>query len=257
MTFNIRQGRALDGANRWYRRRDLVIDVIRAFDPHLLGAQEVNPNQLDELLGAFGHMGAIAGRRYGGPFGASAPIFFDTRRLEAGRSGDFWLQEDPDGRRRRGWDAAVPRICTWMELVDRDAGPDRGRFAVFNSHFDHRGKIAQVESARVVAERLGALGELPRLFLADLNANEQSEALRVLLEAGFVDTFRVIRPDEAPFFTYHRFRGERSRGVLGKIDFILADDRWTTQDAEIVRRSYDGRMPSDHYPVTAVVSLEG
>ena len=41
MTFNIRQGRALDGSNRWYRRREMVVEVIRAFDPHLLAAQEV------------------------------------------------------------------------------------------------------------------------------------------------------------------------------------------------------------------------
>jgi endonuclease/exonuclease/phosphatase family metal-dependent hydrolase len=267
MTFNIRQGRALDGENRWYRRRELVFEVIQAFDPHVLGAQEVNPNQLEELLDAFTHLGTVPGRRYGGIFGASAPILFDTRRLEPGRSGDFWLQSDPDGKRARGWDAAVPRICTWVELRDREL--DR-RFAVFNSHFDHKGKTAQVESARLVAERLAAMSDLPRLFLSDLNANESSEALRTLLEAGFVDTYRVIHPDEKPFFTYHRFRGTKSRGVLGKIDFILADDRWEVHDAGIVRTEFDSdgrrlegdaqrnekvRLPSDHYPVTATVSL--
>jgi endonuclease/exonuclease/phosphatase family metal-dependent hydrolase len=252
MTFNIRQGRALDGANRWYKRRDLVFEVIRRYRPHLLGLQEAHHLQLAEILSALDGYGSVAQRRYGGRFGAFAPILFDRERLEAGRSGDFWLAPEPDGHRRRGWDAAVARICTWAVL--RDTGTDR-RFAAFNTHVDHRGKQAQVHSARLLTERLGAVGDLPRLLLADLNANEQSEALAILLASGLRDTFRVVRGDEEPFFTYHRFDGARAGGRLGKIDFILCDDRWTVCDAQIVRDEFEGRLPSDHYPVVATLAL--
>jgi endonuclease/exonuclease/phosphatase family metal-dependent hydrolase len=252
MTFNIRQGRALDGANRWYRRRDLVFEVIRRYPPHVLGAQEVNPNQLDELLDALDGYGAVVHRRYGGLFGAAAPILFDTRRLEAGQNGDFWLSPIPDGKRMRAWDAAVPRICTWAVFSDRETGE---RFVVFNSHFDQRGVEARLHSANLVVQRMEEMSHLPRLFLCDLNANEQSEPLQIFLRAGYRDTFRVIRPDEAPFFTYHRFAGHRAGGRMGKIDYILCDDRWTVLDAAIVRDEFEGRLPSDHYPVTARLSL--
>jgi len=255
MSFNIRQGRALDGHNRWYKRRDLVFEVIRRYRPHVLGLQEAHHLQLAEVLSALDAYGSVAERRYGGRFGAFAPILFDRGRLEAGRGGDFWLAPDPDGHRRRGWDAAVPRICTWALLRDKQADTGDGSFAVFNTHVDHRGKQAQVHSARLLAERLGAVTHLPRLLLADLNANEQSEALRVLLASGLRDTYRVMRPDEEPFFTYHRFNGARAGGRLGKIDFILCDDRWTVCDAQIVRDEFDGRLPSDHYPVVATLAL--
>jgi endonuclease/exonuclease/phosphatase family metal-dependent hydrolase len=252
MTFNIRHGRALDGKNRWYRRRDMVFDVIRSRRPHVLGLQEVDPFQLDELLDTFGDYGVISHHRYGGIIGAYAPILFDADRLEAGQSGDFWLAPDPDGRRVRAWDAAVVRMCTWVVLRDRASGR---RIAAFNSHFDQRGIEARRHSAELVADRLTAMRHLPRVFTVDLNANEESEPLTILTKIGMRDSFRVVRPDESPAFTYHRFRGPKSRGVLGKIDFILVDDPWTVLDAEIVRDGFDGRFPSDHYALTADLAL--
>src|SRR5881296_829242 len=134
MTFNIRVAGAWDGPNRWYRRRDVLFETIRSSDSQLVGVQEALATQLHELLDALPAFGAVAGRRYAGLRGSHAPILFDTARLEAGPSGDFWLQADPQGRKARGWDAAVPRICTWAAFVDREM-PGR-RFVVFNSHFD-------------------------------------------------------------------------------------------------------------------------
>ena len=252
MTFNIRQGRALDGPNRWYKRRDLVFDVIRRHRPHVLGLQEVHPLQLSELHAEFPTYGAIAHRRYGGLVGAYAPIFFDTDRLEAGPSGDFWLAPDPDGRKVRAWDAAVNRMCTWAIFMDRRDG---GRFAVMNSHLDQRGVEARLQSAELIVERMGALAHLPRLFLADLNANETSEPLKLFLDAGFRDSFRIVRPDEAPAWTFHRFQGDKAKGRLGKIDFVLCDARWRVRDAQIVRDHEGDRWPSDHYAVTASLEM--
>jgi endonuclease/exonuclease/phosphatase family metal-dependent hydrolase len=245
----------------------MVFDVIRSHSPLVLGLQEVDPFQLDELTDAFPTFGVIAHNRYGGITrigGAYAPILFDDTRLEAGQSGDFWLAPDPEGRRVRAWDAAVVRVCTWAVLRDRSTGE---RFATFNSHFDQRGVEARRHSAELVADKLGDLAHLPRLFTADLNANEESEPLQILVKEGMRDSFREVHPpgtDTAPAFTYHRFRGPKSRGKLGKIDFILCDDRWEVLRAEIVRDSFptDGdpderRFPSDHYALTAELALRG
>jgi endonuclease/exonuclease/phosphatase family metal-dependent hydrolase len=252
MTFNIRHSSVLDGANRWYNRRDMVFSVVRAHAPHVLGMQEVDPHQLHELLDEFPTFGAIADGRYGGLIGAYAPILFDKDRLESGQSGHFWLAPDPS-RKRRAWDAAVARICTWGVFKDTATGR---RFAVLNSHFDQRGVEARRHSAGLVVERLRELDHVPRMFMADLNANEESEPLQILKDAGLRDSFRELHPDSKPFFTYHRFRGLKSRGVLGKIDYILVDDAWTVLEAAIVRTEFEGRLPSDHYPVTADLALK-
>ncbi len=40
MTFNLRFGTAPDGPNHWNNRKDMVIEVIKNYDPDLLGTQE-------------------------------------------------------------------------------------------------------------------------------------------------------------------------------------------------------------------------
>ena len=40
MTFNIRYGTAKDGEDHWDKRKDFLVDVIRAEAPHVLGVQE-------------------------------------------------------------------------------------------------------------------------------------------------------------------------------------------------------------------------
>ena len=250
MTFNIRVAHALDRQNRWYRRRDLVLDVIGEYGPQLLSLQEVVPFQLDEVLTAFPGLGAIADRRYAGRMGTYAPILFARETFEPAQSGDFWLAPDPDGSRARGWDAAVPRICTWAVFRMRESDE---RFVVFNSHFDQRGVSARLESARLVVSRLRALRHFPRLVMADLNADEASDALKLIRGAGFRDTFRDLYPDEEAF-TYHGFHGKGVRN-LGKIDYILCDGRWETLAAGVVRTGREDRYPSDHFPVTAELRL--
>lgn len=252
MSFNIRLGRILDGQNRWYRRRELVFGVISDFAPHVLALQEVSTFQLTELLEEFPSFAAIADKRYGGRWsGTYGPILFDAKRLEPAQSGDFWLAPNPDGHRARGWDAAVPRICTWVVLSDRS---DRRTFAAFNSHFDQAGPQARVESARLVVSRMAELAHLPRLVAADLNADETTEPARVFADAGYRDTFRVLHPD-AEALTYHGFRGRGAR-TLGKIDYLFCDEHWDVLSASVVRDGQEGRFPSDHFPVTAQVVLK-
>jgi endonuclease/exonuclease/phosphatase family metal-dependent hydrolase len=239
MSFNIRHGRAPDGKNRWYRRRELVFDVIRGHAPHVAGLQEANPVQLDELLTALPSYGSVADRPYGGRLGSYAAILFDTGSLEPERSGDFWLSPDPDGQRARAWDADVARICTWGVFVHRDT---RHRFVVFNTHFDQRGQIARVESARLVVDRLERFAHLPRIVCGDLNAKPDTPPLDVLRAAGFRDTYTGDQK------TFHGFKDVKS---IGRVDHILCDDGWTVTDAAVLTE--EGPFSSDHFAITATL----
>jgi endonuclease/exonuclease/phosphatase family metal-dependent hydrolase len=249
MSFNIRFGRAQDGPHRWYRRRGLVFDLIRRRAPHVLGLQEATAVQLDELLRELPLYGAVADHPYGGRMGSFAAILFDVERLEAGPSGDFWLAPDPDGKRVRAWDADVARNCTWAVFTDRTTSR---RFCVFNTHFDQRGVQARLESGRIVVERLGRFEHMPRLVMGDLNAKEDTPALEVLRAAGFRDTFRLLNPNSKDP-TFHGFKGVRS---IGRIDYILCDERWKVLAAEIVPDGADGRFASDHFAITAELAFD-
>ncbi|MEA3491329.1 MAG: exodeoxyribonuclease III [Campylobacterota bacterium] len=75
------------------------------------------------------------------------------------------------------------------------------------------------------------------------------------VEAGYIDTFRHIRADEADRYSWWSYRaGARARNVGWRIDyfFVSEDLRDSIVDADIL----DSVMGSDHCPVKLVLKLE-
>ena len=248
MSFNIRYGKADDGANSWPHRREQVVEVVETFDPDLVAVQEALDFQLDFLGERLDGYGATGGFREGGRKGEYTGILFRRSRLELVREGVFWLSETPEGVGSRGWDAALPRICAWAVLRDRSA--DR-RFAVFATHLDHRGQESREQAARLIVERVAQLREPHVLLLGDFNFAPDTPAYATLRQAHFVDSWRELHGETDEEGTFHGFRG----GAAGKrIDFVFVrGDRWMLRASGIDRTAREGRFPSDHYPVTAIV----
>lgn len=246
MTFNIRYGTANDGDNRWALRRHTVPARIRANDADVVGLQEALPFQVAQLriaLPEYEFYG-IGRERDGG--GETCTVLVRASRLVIEKSGTFWLGKE---RGVRAWDAALPRIASWVVLRDRKG---HQRFVVVNTHFDHRGRKAREESGKLIGRWLQRFPELPKLVLGDLNTGENTPPLTALQAAGLRDTFRVVHPDAGDVGTFHGFRG---RAGPAKIDYVLASEGVTVHKAAIDRSQDGGRYCSDHYPVTAVVSM--
>jgi endonuclease/exonuclease/phosphatase family metal-dependent hydrolase len=250
MSFNIRFGTADDGENRWDRRRDLVVEVIRDFDPALVGLQEALRFQLDELRAAMPDLQEIGvGRRDGREAGEYAAIVYDDRRLEVVEQGNFWFSDTPAVPGSMNWGNRVTRICTWARFTDTENGAG---FYVFNVHWDHQSQPSRERSAELLTERIAQRahpGE-PVIVTGDFNAGEANPAMQRLAEAGLVDAFRVLHPDPEPVGTFNGFTGKMDGE---KIDGIWITPGWRVIRADIVRTSRDGRYPSDHFPVTAVL----
>jgi endonuclease/exonuclease/phosphatase family metal-dependent hydrolase len=101
-------------------------------------------------------------------------------------------------------------------------------------------------------------GSLPSIVMGDLNAGERSAEVRVLLGGGdavsgrtLIDSYRRLHPERRP--DEASFGGWEGRTDGRRIDFILHSDDFTPTAAAIVRTNYDGRWPSDHYPVAATL----
>ena len=69
-----------------------------------------------------------------------------------------------------------------------------------------------------------------------------------------VDTFRQFHPDKGK--AEGTFNGFRGRKEGPRIDWILASRSLTCTSAEIDRTSENGRYPSDHFPVSAVLRTQ-
>ncbi|MBU6239658.1 MAG: endonuclease/exonuclease/phosphatase family protein [Planctomycetes bacterium] len=259
MSFNIRYGTANDGVNRWENRRTALIETVTRFNPDLLGTQETLAFQRDYLLQQLsGFQTVAAGRDDGKESGEMAALFYRKERFEAIEFGHFWLSETPDQIGSKGWDAALPRIATWVKLRDRKA-PDARPILFLNTHFDHKGRKARAESASLIRAKLQEIGaECRWIVTGDFNADPkdvtyanlfaQSDASSRLL----TDTLRVVQPTpQSNEGTFSGFDAKQTGGP--RIDWIGCSDHFIVQAAEIVRDAMDGRTPSDHFPVTSVI----
>ena len=261
MSYNIRYATASDGENIWEKRKDFLAETIRAFDPDLLGTQETLARQRDDLAARLdGYDVLAAGRDDGREAGEMMAVFYRKARFEKLDGGHFWLSETPDRAGSKSWDSSLPRMVTWVKLRDR-TDPEARPIAFFNTHFDHRGPKARIESARLLRKKIEELGEGCRVVLTgDFNSGDGSEPYRTLFGAGdpkariLLDTYRVTHPTKAGGEgTTTGFKAGISSG--GRIDWIGCSTDWEVKEAAIVHAARDGRTPSDHHAVTAVLRV--
>lgn len=260
MSYNIRYANADDGPNAWPARKDFLVNTVRAFDPDLLGTQETLASQRDDLAAKLnGYDLLAAGREDGKDRGEMMALFYRKARFEKLDGGHFWLSETPDQVGSKSWDSSLPRMVTWVKLRDRSA-PELPPIAAFNTHFDHRGPRARLESARLLRRQVDALARGCRVVLTgDFNTGEGSEPYRALFGPGdagsrpLVDTFRTAHPTRGEHEgTFSGFRAASHAG--NRIDWIAGSTDWAVRASAIDRTAKDGRTPSDHYAVTAVLA---
>ena len=145
MTYNIRVDTPDDGINRWNLRKQRVFNLIQHYQPDLIGVQEGLAHQVADLQGAFPFYNWYGvGRDDGNDKGEFSAIFYRADVFELRESGTFWLSETPDQPGSKGWDAALPRVCSWVKLKDRR---NNQTIYHFNTHLDHAGQIAGRQSA--------------------------------------------------------------------------------------------------------------
>ena len=256
MSFNIRYGAANDGTNSWPQRKDLVLDTIKVSDPDLLGLQEVLGFQADflkENLEGYAFHGV--GREDGQEKGEYVPLMYKTSRFSLEDSGHFWFSETPDVPGSKSWDSSLPRMLSWVAL--RDLKNDR--LLIFaNVHFDHRGTEARLESAKLMRARWEEFeGEYPLVITGDFNTDEDRAPYAALVNAeGFagtklIDSYRAVHPERSPNEeTFGAWVGKRE-GT--RIDWIIHSPDLVTRNATINYTQDNGRYPSDHYPIEAVL----
>ncbi len=258
MSFNIRYGTANDGENHWSKRKEFLIETIRKFDPDLLGTQETLGFQRDflqEQLAGYGSLGV--GRDDGKDGGEMMALYYRQDRFELLEKGHFWLSELPEQVGSKSWDSSLPRMVTWVRLRDRKI-KDGPTVLFLNTHFDHKGTVARLESAKLIRSRIDSLRKDSRVILTgDFNAGATSEPYRAMFakessKTALIDTWRAKNPEALPDEgTFSGFVEGNTKGP--RIDWIGVSDDWKIIQAEIDRTARSGRTPSDHFPVQAIL----
>jgi endonuclease/exonuclease/phosphatase family metal-dependent hydrolase len=251
MTWNIRYNNPGDGPNAWPNRQERVTAFLTEVSPDILCMQEVLSGQLADVLKACpGYAAFGVGRDDGREAGEYVPVLYQTSRFRLLKGGHFWLSPTPDIAGKKGWDAACARMVSWVKLT----GKSQDTLFIFNTHFDHIGQTARLESAKMLTHAVDSLaGNHPAIITGDFNATVHQTPHQVITGAGYADARMIsLSVPAGPEYT---FTGFDKAGKPGdRIDFIYLKNTKPVKEYLVREDSFNGFYLSDHLPV--IVSLE-
>ena len=271
-SYNLRNANAGDSANGngWGQRYPIIAQIAQYHEFDIFGTQECFLHQLKDMekaLPKYAYIGV--GRDDGKDQGEHSAIFYRKDKFEVMDKGDFWLSETPEVP-SKGWDAVLPRICSWGHFKCIDTGFE---FLFFNLHMDHIGKQARVESAYLVQEKMKEIGsDLPAILTGDFNVDQTHQSYDAFVSNGVLcDSYEKTDNRYAINGTFNgfdpnSFTSSRIDHVFVSPSFhikkygVLTDtyrgikansDKKDVADCpeEITIKAYEARTPSDHFPV--------
>lgn len=256
MTFNIRYNNPGDSLNSWPNRKDKAVSQILFHDVQLLGVQEALVDQMSDLQQGLKKFKSVGIGRNGGTKDEYSAIFYDSTRFKLLNSQTFWLSEHPDQVASVGWDAALSRIVTWAKFKDLKT---KKKFYFFNTHFDHVGKKARAESAKMILQRVKEIaGNSPVIVTGDFNSYSSDEPYKLMVNANnpdrLTDTkYASVTPHYGPEGTFNGFQGKEIANE--PIDHIFIKNGGKVLKHATLSQTWAGRFSSDHFPVLTTVVL--
>lgn len=247
ISYNVRYLNNKDaGENHWDNRKQASINMVNDEKPTVFGLQEAVKAQVDflaENLPNYAYYGV--GRDDGAEKGEFMAIFYDKSEVELLDKGTFWLSETPDTP-SKGWDGQCFRTCTWTIFKCKDTGK---KFAYFNTHLDHRGKVAQKEGLKTIAAKIHekAVDDMPVFLSGDFNIRADSPHFEAV--KPYMTDSRELATETDHRGTYTGFRVRENPVV---VDHIFVHGAEVDKFQVLCDKNYGAPYISDHYPVLTV-----
>jgi endonuclease/exonuclease/phosphatase family metal-dependent hydrolase len=258
MTFNVRYDNPDDSINAWPNRISLINNLLKKEKPDIIGMQEVLYHQyefLDSVLADYSSVGV--GRDDGAKEGEMNPIFFKKDKFEEVRTITFWLSKTPEEAGSKSWGSSLPRIVTWIELVDVD---DHQHFFLFNTHFAHDSDSARIMSSKALLRAVEKISSgYPLIITGDFNMNQSSTGYKILIGPDesvplLKDSYTIS--EKKPTGSKSTFNGFSNKNSTERLDFIFVRNGMKVTDIKTIIKKTNGVYVSDHWPVEATVLLK-
>jgi len=245
LTFNIRYDNPQDKKDNWQYRKEKVIQLLSHYEPAIFGIQEGLKNQVNDINDSLEEYQCIGvGRDDGKTKGEYCAIFFDSRKYKVIQSSTFWLSETPD-KISVGWDADIQRICTYGLFENVIT---KKKIWVFNTHFDHIGRIAQEQSAKLVSDTIQKINKekWPVVLMGDFNVTPEQKPI-ALLKSDLAYALEISeKPLYGPTGTYNGFE---NKAVEERLDYIFVKGLKVLSYVHMDDKQNNNRPISDHLPV--------
>jgi len=256
MTYNLKFA-SPDYKPSWEVRRKMQVELIRKYNPDIIGTQEGLKEQIDWLADKLHEYVVVGEGRKGGDDDEHMAVFIKKDKFRLREMQSFQLSETPE---IIGSGPEVnPRMVSWMRLAvinrpkegEKSPYPQdyRGHwentkeFYVFNTHYFNgsNDSTARLNASKLILQRIKALDrfgswttERPVFLIGDFNC----------------------RPGSAPYKVLVGDKTSTDAGMLknsfedqNKIDWILYKGAVKVLKYEEVDYNRNGVYPSDHKPV--------
>lgn len=255
MSYNIRCGlcEAEGTPQYWPERKFLLAHLIQTQQPDLIGLQEAELFQVHDLIAMLPQYQWFGeGRDDGKTKGESTAVLYRKDKLQLLSAKTLWLSETP-GKVSKGWDANLNRTFTKTQFKALKSGQS---FYFFNTHFDHMGQQAQLQSALLLKAEVATLPENGKVLLTgDFNVEPSSEPYKALSKS--LNDSALVAKDKLSLHagTFNGF-GREPTSPSQTIDFIFVSKNLQVTSYQVDNRRYNGLYPSDHEAVVAVIALK-
>ncbi len=253
MSFNIRGDQTSDGENQWEFRKEKVVDLIKKYNPAIMGLQEARPSQLEYIKNELGNYSILGGGSVAGEF---TVILFnpDILELVQGSNKSIWLSETPNVR-SIGWDALHVRILIYATFREKTSGKE---FLFLNTHLDHLGAVSRDESARLIVSTIQSnANDKPVILLGDFNSTQNHTPYSILTAPqADLKNARIVSqsPHKGPLTRSAGF-SVANHSSQPPIDFIFVNSKIKVLTHAFITDSHNGFYPSDHLPVLSGIDL--
>ncbi|MFY0626810.1 MAG: endonuclease/exonuclease/phosphatase family protein [Reichenbachiella sp.] len=235
----------------WDERKDMQVNMIKQYNPDIIGTQEGLKEQIDYLAQKLPEYVVVGEGRQGGDDDEHMAIFIKKDKFRLRELQSYQLSETPDVI---GSGPTVnPRMVTWVRLAYvnppetdetknyhedyRGHWQNTKEFYVFNTHFfNGNQEMARLSAAKLIKKRMKKLDRFghwspvrPIFLMGDFNCKPGSPPYNVLTggQNAFFDTIK---------------NGD-------DIDWILYKGDLKVLKYEEVDYNQKGVYPSDHKPI--------
>ncbi|TXK75237.1 endonuclease/exonuclease/phosphatase family protein [Mesonia sp. HuA40] len=252
MSYNIRYAQEGVGEISWSNRKELLIRQLKEVPVDIYLLQEPLDQQIIDIKKALTNFSFVGDRRVENvKWGGYNAIFYNEDKFALLESNTFWLSETPE-QESKGWDAKQVTIATYALLKDKAT---RKRFYVLNTHLDRVGEVAKLESLKLIKRKIEEINKkhYPVIIGGDFNSKETTAPI-AYFDKYFKDAKKVAQTAPiGPKGTFNYFNSRIPHKY--RIDYIYVSKAIKVKSYQVLDNQYEGRYPSDHYPVYVALML--
>jgi len=251
LTYNIRYNNPGDGHSAWPHRKLIMLDSLNQLNGTIYCFQEVLDEQYQDLKSGLPRYESYGiGRDNGKSKGEMAPIFYKKSEWICINKGTFWLSETPE-KPSKGWDAGLPRIVSWVQLEQVSTAK---KLFVFNTHFDHKGKEARIQSGILLAQKVKEMaGEELFVIAGDLNLTSDHPSYQELIKIS-ADSRKAAENIRGTDYSFAGFDVNNPPFPLHRIDYLFVSGSIKVKEYDCPDWKQDAaHWLSDHRPVLAKI----